>query len=112
MHFTYPCTIPAMNNLRKYRKLRGLSQIELGELVGLAGSQISRAESEADSAKLGTFKKCAKELNVTLAQLFADDRSEFELKLIQALRDVPAAKHDELLRLVRLAADQPRVAPE
>ena len=91
-----------MNNLAYYRELRGLSQRDLAEMIGVSQPTIQRAEREDTSAKLGTYTACAKVLGVTLAQIF-DDRSEIERIVAAKLRDVDPAKLEAMLLLAGAA---------
>ena len=86
------------------RKLRNLSQKALGDLVGVDASTIQRAEKMADSAMLKTYKMAAQAMGVTLSDLFSDDRSATEQILLDVFRRIPPARHDELVRLLEIAA--------
>ena len=93
----------AAMNLTRIREAKGLSQRALGEMVGVDASTINRAEKMHSSAKLHTYIMCAEALGVSLADLFADDRSALEAELIGAFRKIPASRHAELLAMLRLA---------
>lgn len=62
-------------NLTGIRRERGLTQRALGELIGIDAATINRAEKMDQTAKLATYIRCADALGVTLADLFADDRT-------------------------------------
>lgn len=96
-----------MNNLAMFRDLRGLTQAELADMIGVNQSTIQRAEAEHPSAKLETYKLCAQFLNVTLAQIFGPARSELEMELFSALSRVPKHRYQDVLSLLRLATSQP-----
>ena len=102
---------PAMHNthmqMANIRKLRKLSQRALAEKVGVDASTIQRAEAMADSAMLKTYKMAAQALGVTLSDLFSDDRTAIESALLDVFRRIPETKHDELVRLLELAANPP-----
>ncbi len=53
------------NNIKKYRKERGLTQNELGEMVGLTGVAIMHYEKAQREAKLETIEAIASALGVT-----------------------------------------------
>lgn len=90
-------------NLTRIREAKGLTQRALGDLVGVDASTINRAEKMHSSAKLHTYVMCAEALGVSLADLFADDRSALEAELVAAFRKIPPARHAELLAMLRLA---------
>jgi len=95
-----------MNNLSHFRELRGLSQRELADMLGVSQPTIQRAEAEAPSAKLGTYKKCATILGITLADIFCD-RSALEGQIVDLFRNIPDHKHPRLIDLLEIAQDPP-----
>lgn len=95
-----------MNNLARYRELSGLSQRDLADLLEVSQPTIQRAEAEAASAKLGTYKRCAEKLGITLGQIFSD-QSELEDRLVEIFRQIPADKHDQVLGILELAKSPP-----
>lgn len=97
-----------MNNLYRYRELKGLSQRELAEMLNVSQPTIQRAEAEDPTAKLGTYKKCAELLGVTLADIFSD-RDATEDRLLAVFRRIPHHKHEQLMHILEVAQDQ---APE
>lgn len=60
-------------NIRKYRIEKGLSQRELGELVGMTQQQIAQYENGKRKPKLETLDKLAKALGVKPGQLYFDE---------------------------------------
>ena len=60
-------------NIRKYRIEKGLSQRELGELVGMTQQQIAQYENGKGKPKLETLDKLAKALGVKPGQLYFDE---------------------------------------
>ena len=62
----------------KIRKAKGLSQSELAERVGVEQPKISRFERGSDGITLGLVREIARALEVSLSDLFAEDRSETE----------------------------------
>lgn len=95
-------------NLTRIRKLRGLSQRALAELIGVDASTIHRAEVGHESAKLATYQACADALGVTLADLFADDLSPVEREFLRLFRSIPPEKHEALRAALALAQVQPQ----
>lgn len=57
-----------------YRKIRGLTQEELAELVGISPQYLSRIENGNyhKSVSLSILMKIAEKLNVTMVQLMKD----------------------------------------
>lgn len=63
-----------MNNLKKFRKKKNLSQNKLADLVGLnSRSYISQCERGKSRLSLDIAKKLAKALNVNVYELMGDD---------------------------------------
>lgn len=62
--------------IQKIRKNRGLSQQELGELLGVSGSMIGQYENDLRNPKRETIKKIAKALGVP-SILLIDPESAF-----------------------------------
>jgi DNA-binding XRE family transcriptional regulator len=59
----------AAANVVKVRKAKGLTQKQLGDLLGVPQSQISRIERNPDSTSMRTMKRVAKALGVSVQQL-------------------------------------------
>lgn len=93
-------------NLARLRKTKKLTQAALGDLIGVDGSTIQRAETMHHSAKLETFQKCAEVLGVSLADLFCDDLSPVERALVEAFRRIPDQQKHVVQDMVRLASGQ------
>lgn len=110
-HDAMLCQNEAMNNLARYRELRGLSQRDLAEMLGVSQPTVQRAEREDPTAKLGTYKRCAEVLGVTLSDIFAD-RSSLEDRLIWMFRKIPEQKHSQILQILELAREIPDEAVE
>ena len=60
-------------NLRTIRKRRGLDQVELARLAGVAQPSISLLETGRRGAQTRTLQKLADALNVPVAAFFAED---------------------------------------
>ncbi|MCU6762173.1 transcriptional repressor DicA [uncultured Roseburia sp.] len=56
--------------IRKYRKEKGLTQKKLGELCGIADSNIRKYESGAQNPKLETLDKIANAFNIDVWALY------------------------------------------
>lgn len=90
-------------NLARLREIRGLTQRELAEIIGMSAATVQRAEVGEPSAKLETYKKCAAALGVTLGDIFSDDLSPIERDMLAVFRRIPPQQHDHILGLLRLA---------
>lgn len=51
-------------NIRKYRKLAGLSQAELGTRLGTGAKNVSKFEQGAHNLRLDTVEEVARALNI------------------------------------------------
>lgn len=69
-----PLQTPAQltNHLRSFRKARGLTQAQLGRLVGLDQTRIARIEGHPDRVSVGTLLKILTALRVRI-QLATSD---------------------------------------
>ncbi len=61
--------------IRKYRRQKGLSQEQLGELVGFSQSKISKIEN-GDWDSLSDLRLIAKALDVLIEELITDRSDE------------------------------------
>lgn len=95
-----------MNNLARYRELSGLSQRDLADTLKVSQPTIQRAETEDPSAKLGTYKRCADILGVSLSDIFSD-RSATEDRLVEVFRRISPQKHEQLMSILEVAQDLP-----
>lgn len=97
--------------MKRIRLSKGLSQTDLGEMIGVNQATIARAESMDKTAKLITYIKCADALNVSLSDIFADDRDQAERLLLEAFHRLPAERQAawiEMARMVQLEAQSER----
>lgn len=101
-----------MNNLAALRDLRGLTQQQLAEMVGLNQSTIQRAEREHPSAKLVTFRVCADALGVSMSQIFGNAHSELHQELYKVLEGVPKERIPEVKALLKLVSTPPHAVDE
>ena len=95
-----------MNNLERYRELRGWSQRDLADVLGVSQPTIQRAEKEDPSAKLETYKKCADALGISLADLFSD-HSVVESELVALYRSSDPDVQERLMQIVQAAIGLP-----
>lgn len=92
--------------LAAIRQAKGLSQRDLADMVGTSQPTIQRAEIGHPSAKLSTYIECAAALGVTLADIFDDDRSDLERRIVEAFRALPADAQSRALGIFDLVGGQ------
>ena len=63
------------DRIRKYRRQKGLSQEQLGAIVGFSQSKISKIEN-GDWDSLGDLRLIAKALEVPIEELVRDEHSD------------------------------------
>jgi transcriptional regulator with XRE-family HTH domain len=59
-----------MSPIRKFRTERGMTQAELGRLLGVKQDRISALENERADPKLSTLKKVVRELQIDPRDFF------------------------------------------
>ena len=64
-----------MNNIRHYRKIKRITQTELGEMVGLSRFTIAAYESREKSPTVETLMRIANVLDVPIEELIRDEVS-------------------------------------
>lgn len=74
-------------NVRKIRKEKGLSILDLKNLTGLSKSTISDLENDKSSPTIETLQKIAKALNVDIKEFFKNE-SEKQSNTEDDLEDV------------------------
>jgi transcriptional regulator with XRE-family HTH domain len=74
------------------RKRRNLSQAELAEIVGVEQPTISRIERGYEGVTVRLLRQIADALDCSMADLFADERSETENRILSAFRSLPAER--------------------
>lgn len=84
--------------IRRYRKLRGLTQEQVGRAAGLDKSAVSKAEGSGAKSDLRTLEKLAKGLGVPMTAFY--ERLE-EAQWGALLRVLPATSRDVILGIVR-----------
>jgi len=94
--------IPTMN-IANIRRLRGLTQTDLAEMASMTQPTVSRAEKSDDGSTLGIYKAIAAALNVSLSELFAENRVRAENELLAAFRQLTPDRQKGWLDMARLA---------
>lgn len=93
-----------MNSIRHYRKLRGLTQVQLAELVGIEQPHMSRLENGDEGPPLALFRRVAEALGVPLPDLLSLGRDQAELHLLEIFRRLPPDRKAGWLDMARVAA--------
>ncbi len=80
--------------IRKYRELRGLSQKELADLIGVSNSRVSNWEQGINRPNADIISDLCKALDVSPSELLdiqisTDNLNEQERKLVSAYRNKP-----------------------
>ena len=75
-------------NVARLRKLKGWSQTDLADIVGVEQPTISRIERGTDAVTLRLARQVAEALDVPLYQIFLDDTSDAELILLKTYRSL------------------------
>jgi len=78
--------------VKSLRKLKGWNQAMLAEAAGLEQSTISKIENGWDGATLRTLKLIAEALEVPVYELFLDELSDAEIKILDVFRSLPEAR--------------------
>jgi len=60
------------DNIRKYRKIKNITQKELGETVGISNTYLSDIETGRTNPSIKTLKKIAKGLEINYMELLKD----------------------------------------
>ena len=60
------------DNIHKYRKIRNLTQKELGETIGISNTYLSDIETGRTNPSIKTLKKIAKGLEINYMELLKD----------------------------------------
>lgn len=69
------------NKIRRIRKQKGLSILDLKNITGLSKSTISEIENDKSSPTAETLSKIATGLGVTVDEFFRDDIEEENIKI-------------------------------
>ena len=60
------------DNIRKYRKIKNITQKELGETIGISNTYLSDIETGRTNPSIKTLKKIAKGLEIKYMELLKD----------------------------------------
>lgn len=98
------------SNLRFLRKASRLTQTQIGEKIGKAGSLVNMWEREKRDATLDDVRTIAEFFNVSLSDIICTDLSlnyssaiqtEKEKELCYYFRDLDTAQQDAIITLVK-----------
>lgn len=94
--------------LRAWRKYRGLTQDDLGHLVGVSGSSISQLETGKQGFTDKTLAELAKALDCSPLALLAHDpgRPDSFWPLFEAAEQLKGSQRSRAIRMMRVAVDQ------
>ena len=87
--------------IRSLRLAKDLKQAELDEAAGLPRSSVSKIETNKREATASELTRIARTLGVTLDMLVSSDDAfvyREEIKIIEALREIPFADYQRILR--------------
>ena len=101
------------DEIKKFRKLKNLTQQELGDLIGLSGVTIMRYEKDQREPSKDVIQKIANALETTPIKLMGWDEKynpngklSSEVKLIEQIKDLYGKDSAELLHFYSLLDDQ------
>ena len=88
-------------NLKKFRKLRGISQMKLDELCDMGGNYIGQLEMGRRLPSLGTMEKIAAALEIPCYELLmyegGEKKEEKKLKTVDYLQKLPGNVKKEII---------------
>ena len=101
------------DNIKKYRTLRGLSQLELANLMNVSQKTISSWEIGRTEPNMGMVERLALLLGVRKSDLLGEDGMEqvltaAEIHLIKAFRKLSREQRIMVMNIVDYAAKESR----
>ena len=101
------------DNIKKYRTLRGLSQLELANLMNVSQKTISSWEIGRTEPNMGMVERLALLLGVRESDLLGEDGMEqvltaAEIHLIKAFRKLSREQRIMVMNIVDYAAKESR----
>ena len=88
------CRLLLARNMKKYREIHGISQMELAEKIGCSTTFIGNIEINRRFPSAENINRIAKALNVKIADLFSETETEAIKKM--------AAKQEFKIKLGRV----------
>lgn len=98
--------------LAEIRDSKGLTQDELADLAGTTQATISRIEKGSLGVTLEKLKSICDAMNIGLGDLFLDDRSAREQRLVQVFRKLPRERQDGWLDVAGSVLEDPLRPPQ
>lgn len=89
-------------NIQQYRKLKNLSQHELGHLVGISGDIIGRYERGSVNPTFTTIIKIAKSLDITLDELVGNKDNPLRKDISLRLKQLETLPNDALENILNV----------
>lgn len=83
-------------NIAKYRKVKGLTQEQLGELLGVTNQAVSKWESAVSMPDIMLLPRISNALGITLEALYGIQKTEVKVKA----DDFPKAANDHLIEFM------------
>lgn len=81
--------------IRRLRKLRGLTQEELAEMIDISSRNLSNIEQGISFAKAETLEKIISSLNTSTEELFATNHLKSNVELLEKInRYIETAQND------------------
>lgn len=91
------------NRLYEFRRLRGLTQIEVGELAGISGRTYADIERGTVNMRMDTALKICDVLHITPNDIYVDDeemkRIDIE-RINEKLKDCTSSERIAVMRLI------------
>jgi transcriptional regulator with XRE-family HTH domain len=99
---------PIPNRLKQARKRAGISQKNLGLLIGMdessASGRMNHYEKDRHTPDINTLRKIADALGVPLNYFFCDDDSTAELSI--EIAKLSEGKKEQLLKMIKQLSDE------
>lgn len=93
-------------NIKAFRSIKKLSQKEVALTIGIDQAQYSRIESGKVEPTVSSLKKIADALNISVGDLFADDKpvdiNSFDADLIERLKLMTELDKEDLKSLCHI----------
>lgn len=104
------------DNIKFYRKQRGLSQKEVSAKIEMNQAQYSRVESGKVDPNLSSLRKIAEALNVSLSDLLKEDKnlniSSFDLSMVEKVKLIEELEEDDkksIYHIIEIAIGKKRL---
>ena len=80
-------------NLRRYRQVKGLKQMDLAAKVGLSKDTICKIErGKQENIGMKFLTAICRELNISIEELFMEDPKSIKLELVVSNKNVDTVK--------------------